>query len=1020
MSSSAASASGAFPWRRPIFTTSASSSSSSDEAHERLEEEVDLLDPQNDPRGESIRLRALGTSLQGRGEARREGRRQEWLMRSRGKKHGGDGKEVHLSKKQRSWCIGITLLLIILLGGLSVWKFGEWWVDLYDETVDFVTFPEVTTPPDWSKLAMSVFDEATEPVVGAFSTATAAVAGAAETAVEGVKEVTTCPTARSLHELPPALSRARSSLSPADGSNASPASRTTTLKVHRRGRDGCLSCRQRKKKCGLERPCCKACVRLELECEWEGPQHEEERKRRRLERREEREKSEKERRELVKLGEEARRKQQQEETATLAVQSTGTREWAEALPIATPGTGADGKTSFENGTAYDPTLPALFPPYSAAAPFQPAMPFLLPPSSSSWVPFLGSLAPTPAFPSSVDAPTAWSTFFPELMQSELQSPVPIQPVGLAGAQLASTAEEVNLPSASAGATLRHHSPSPGLDWMTLLRSPSPPAISSLPFYPTHPTSVFHGLSSLTPPAIPPKAPSPRLPPPAAPQTAIITRATSLLVSADFEFTKAYLLSHYATSLAKGVSLASSDASSRPSTPSGGRPSSSASASATKCANLFLGLIPLAHRHTYVLNAILSWSAANLAVSSSGMGSGTPSSAGAATEGNSVMSSLSDELGGLAQQELEEALPALEERFRQLRLGRSTSFAARCSSTSAATVPAAEWEPTLAAWVMLVQASICRGDTAIWRLRLRQAANVVSLVGGVGQACKTPLARQLVRNLLYHEVLSKGPGAEEGLLLDYSGLSESGGVRRKGSNPPPDMGEMASSNMEGSAADEMEEAGEASRESGALLTATSGVFLLIGRITSVVKQKRTAVQQSGDGVAEDELASLLRSVEEVKTELEEEEKRIDVMILESPDLVPHRYYHEVFRLAALAFLHMVLEVPPRALPMVMLVRKMLSLTEAIVAENLPGLCSMHWCLFIMQLNSTPLVSPHSSFGSDRDRSSRLFDAQMAQFRFLNTRKSRQLVEEAWRRSDDGRCFVDPDDILAEWKWDLNLA
>ncbi|GAA5917265.1 hypothetical protein JCM6882_009266 [Rhodosporidiobolus microsporus] len=164
--------------RRPIFYTSTSSDSGSDSDALELEEEADLLDPHTHapppPHSTSIRLRSLekGRTRRPRGEGR------EWVMRSGGKRrHKGGGKQ--LTTKQRNWCIGIVIVLIIVLGGLSYWKFGEWWVTAYDDTKDFVVFPEVTTPPDWTKLGISVFN-------GITST----IGGAAETAISGVEQVT--------------------------------------------------------------------------------------------------------------------------------------------------------------------------------------------------------------------------------------------------------------------------------------------------------------------------------------------------------------------------------------------------------------------------------------------------------------------------------------------------------------------------------------------------------------------------------------------------------------------------------------------------------------------------------------------------------------------------------------------------------------------------------------------------------------------------------------------------------------
>jgi hypothetical protein len=62
---------------------------------------------------------------------------------------------------------------------------------------------------------------------------------------------------------------------------------------------------------------------------------------------------------------------------------------------------------------------------------------------------------------------------------------------------------------------------------------------------------------------------------------------------------------------------------------------------------------------------------------------------------------------------------------------------------------------------------------------------------------------------------------------------------------------------------------------------------------------------------------------------------------------------------------------------------------------------------LQLNSTPLVSPSSKSGpsifSDRQRSSAAFDAHMQQFSFLNTKRSRALIAEVWERV---RLFLFP--------------
>lgn len=132
-----------------------------------------------------------------------------------------------------------------------------------------------------------------------------------------------------------------------------------------------------------------------------------------------------------------------------------------------------------------------------------------------------------------------------------------------------------------------------------------------------------------------------------------------------------------------------------------------------------------------------------------------------------MATLSDQLGHLADEEISAALPELE------------AYAARRANARCASVdrseeetPPGNWEVLLAARLMLTQAAICQGAVDLWRVRLGEAAHVIDLVGGVAK-CRSPLARQLVKNLLYHDVLSS-TSRRDGLLLDYSFLRQGGG------------------------------------------------------------------------------------------------------------------------------------------------------------------------------------------------------------------------------------------------------
>lgn len=65
---------------------------------------------------------------------------------------------------------------------------------------------------------------------------------------------------------------------------------------------------------------------------------------------------------------------------------------------------------------------------------------------------------------------------------------------------------------------------------------------------------------------------------------------------------------------------------------------------------------------------------------------------------------------------------------------------------------------------------------------------------------------------------------------------------------------------------------------------AAVFLLVGRITSLAKEKRQALLSSHGGVAEDELASFMRQVDELRTELEREKERMDAFLVGASHLV----------------------------------------------------------------------------------------------------------------------------------------
>uniref|UniRef100_A0A0K3CG41 FGENESH: predicted gene_6.325 protein n=1 Tax=Rhodotorula toruloides TaxID=5286 RepID=A0A0K3CG41_RHOTO len=616
--------------------------------------------------------------------------------------------------------------------------------------------------------------------------------------------------------------------------------------------------------------------------------------------------------------------------------------------------------------AYNPATPSIAPqpPTFSASP--PA-----PPVSTAWMPFLGSFAPTPYEPAATNEPMGWSATLPPHVGAfpPQAGPAPaiLPPTDAAGSGQADDqrqSEQLDVDNKSTGS-------SPPFDLFALLRSPSPgahpfsaalnqPILDNLALPGSTEASSSLDLQMVATKAVDADrlalaafndavAQAQVTPQPDQPLPVAVNQAASFLASADFAFTQSYLLSHYTTSLARLVSLASApssdSSSSRPSSSSDRSQSRSRTSrerertaatakSARASANLYLSLVPLAHRHTFLLHAILSWSAANLAAASAARQQGAEAPVPGqppAGGGNNVMASLSDQLGHLADQGLVAALPALEA-YAAARAERSADQSMSDETRREKDLEEVphNWEAMLAARLMLTHTAICQGAVDLWRTRMREAAQIINLVGGVRQ-CRSPLARQLVKNLLYHDVLSSS-SRNDGLLVDYSALRTRDSARDGGSaKTSPASATPGEGDSEQDRLDEEDEEDVLDT----LMGAAEAVFLLIARITSLAKEKRQALKTSGGTIAEDDLSTYMRKVEEIKYELEREKDRMDAFLVERPDLEPHRYFHEVFRLAALLYLEMLLELPPTSYPILLLVRKMLSLTEVIVSESLPG-------------------------------------------------------------------------------------
>ncbi|GAA5885177.1 hypothetical protein JCM16303_005887 [Sporobolomyces ruberrimus] len=832
-------------------------------------------------------------------------------------------------------------------------------------------------------------------------------------------------------------STSTASLSP-DPSHAEDLSSTKSKKT--RTRNGCLTCRSRKKRCDEQRPKCDGCSRLALDCRWEDKEKAAvERRHKREQRKREKDLQRRQPSEASQTSQGIEGPRRKEEPDDLqGLEALATAGLISSMSEYSPPPLAPNNSGLFEYSPHDRPVPLPNPPLDIMA---------VDSAQSSWTGFLGSFAPGPT-------DVGWTTSFPQLVAP----PTPV----LEQNSLVTTSESnrgreqhaigPQLLDVDITSWLNHGDLPLTFSSLVRSRSPSParpfdPDLSAL-----FPSFGNFDVLNLPPDALDHLALPFETPNMAETSTQIalqaqsiaqpsqevtvsthspasnsststtkrfptaVARAASFLASSDFAFTQAYLLSHYTTSLAQHVSIASST-SSNPSSPTSPRPSPRNSTSAS--ANLFLSLIPHAHKNPFLMHSILSWSSANLAAASSASPPNTASNGvagGGGGSNHSAMGTLSDELGALAEGLLEEVIPELDrqkngvgqEDGRGRTMGRESSPKGKEKEAG----DKVEFEPVLAGVLMLCQAAICRGDVEKWRERLRQAAQVINLVGGLSE-CRSPLARQLVRNLLYHDVLSSS-SSKHGLLLDYSSLRPSS---TEGATPGSSKTSNVGTGKENG--EEILEDPEDEEVLDTLMGVAEPIFLLIGRITALAREKHEAKKRSGGMVPEEELSILLRKVDDVRGQLELEKARVDAFVIERPDLEPHRYFHEVFRLAALLYLQMVSEVPPTSFPALLLVRKMLNLFEVIVNEKLPGLCSCHFALYVMHLNSTPLTSPHSQL-NDRQRSTRVFDHHMEAFTFLNTKRSRALIDEAWRRSNDGRLFVDPDAILEEWKWDLNFA
>ena len=92
----------------------------------------------------------------------------------------------------------------------------------------------------------------------------------------------------------------------------------------------------------------------------------------------------------------------------------------------------------------------------------------------------------------------------------------------------------------------------------------------------------------------------------------------------------------------------------------------------------------------------------------------------------------------------------------------------------------------------------------------------------------------------------------------------------------------------------------------------------------------------------------------------------------------QYMHEGYRVSTLLVLHaFVLETPPHATQVRLLVRQALSLLESMYEQNLPGFCSAHFIIFTAAICSVSddIVTAHTDKMTDRKRAERLYENTM---------------------------------------------
>jgi transcriptional activator protein UGA3 len=103
------------------------------------------------------------------------------------------------------------------------------------------------------------------------------------------------------------------------------------------------------------------------------------------------------------------------------------------------------------------------------------------------------------------------------------------------------------------------------------------------------------------------------------------------------------------------------------------------------------------------------------------------------------------------------------------------------------------------------------------------------------------------------------------------------------------------------------------------------------------------------------------------------------------------------------------------------------------QSLPGFCSAHWVIFVTATCCTNEKTDDENL-TDCERVERLYEDTMyvlsmsrnpakqssEELAFGNTKRSRVVVHEIWKRNQGGKVFIDWLDIIKEWDWQLWLV